>query len=90
MEVLLFVISWFVVGFISMIIVWIADMRGQEYDENFFNKECVGISFLMFFLGYISLILAYCAFTSEKKYFTRFMYKVANIGVKSEKKEEEK
>lgn len=85
---LAFVISWFVVGFICMISIWIGEMRGKEFNENYFDKDCVGVSALMFALGYISPFIIYAVCTEEKKYFTRFVYKIANIGVKKDKVEE--
>jgi len=81
---ILFIILWFAVGFISMVSLWIIFMRGVEFDENFFDKECVHMSFASLLLGLISPIVIFLAFAYEEKSFTRFIYKVANIGVKKE------
>ena len=75
-------ISWFVIGFISMISIWIVDMRGKSYDENYFNEDNVYCSFVVFLLGYISVFVICLTISSEKKFFTKLIYKVANIGSK--------
>lgn len=85
MGVLIFVISWFVIGFICMFSLWISEMRGREFDEAFFDEDVVSVSIMMLILGFISPFLICIAYTKEKKYFTRFIYKIANIGVKKEK-----
>ena len=75
-------ISWLIVGLISTIGAWILELRGSEYDENYFDKEHIYTSFLLIVLGYISPIIICVAITEEKKYFTKFVYKIANIGLK--------
>ena len=35
----LFIISWFLAGFISMLFLWISDMRDEEFDEYYFDKR---------------------------------------------------
>ena len=80
---IMLIISWFVVGLICMICVWINDMRGKKYNEDYFNKSCIGTSICIFLLGYISPFIIYITFTQTEKYFTKFIYKVANISVKT-------
>lgn len=76
-------ISWFVVGFICTVTIWINDMRGQQFDKHYFEAGIVTASVIFIILGYISPIITFYVFTSEKKYFTRFIYWIANIGVKA-------
>ena len=87
---IIFLVSWFLIGFVSMAVMWISDMRNNEFNENYFDKECVGLSIFVLVMGYISIIILYFACTSEKKYFTKFIYKIANIGVKKAEKSSEK
>ena len=47
MNELQFIISWFVAGLISIIIVWILELRGKEFDENYFSREHVIVSIVM-------------------------------------------
>ena len=88
MNELQFIISWFVAGLISIIIVWILELRGKEFDENYFSREHVIVSLVMIIFGYMSFVIIYAALTQDKKYFTRFIYKIANIGIKNETNEE--
>ena len=46
-----FLISWFLVGFISALFAILYDMRGQEFDEDFFNEDNIPtlLIFIMFF-----------------------------------------
>ena len=88
MNELQFIISWFVAGLISIIIVWILELRGKEFDENYFSREHVIVSLVMIIFGYMSFVIIYAALTQDKKYFTRFIHKIANIGIKKETNEE--
>ena len=78
--------SWFIVGFICATIMWIDDMRGKPFDENYFGSETIVCSIAAIIFGYISPIILFSIIASEKKYFTRFVYWVANIGVKNNDK----
>ena len=49
----IFIISWFLVGFLSIILCFGYDLRGKEFDPDYFTNECIVISFWLFFLGYI-------------------------------------
>ena len=75
-------ISWFIVGLISAMILWISDMRGKEFNENYFDSTAILISIVLIVLGYVSPFMIFWLFTSEKKYFTKLIYKIANIGLK--------
>lgn len=77
-----FLISWFVLGLICVMIICVSDMRGQEFDEDYFDAPIVTMFIILIMLGYISIFITYYLFASEKKYFTRLIYKICNIGVK--------
>ena len=86
MNVNTFLILWFLAGFITVFGIWITDMRNKDYDENYFNTNAVYGSLIVIFFGFISAAVAlstlFYVSVKDKKYFTRFIYKIANIGVK--------
>ena len=89
MSLLILVLSWFAIGFICMFIMWISEMRGKEFNPDFFDEEGTAfVSLMLFLCGYISLILILSFYIEEKNIFTKLVYKIANIGIK--KKEESK
>ena len=77
-----FLISWFVVGLICVMVICVSDMRGKEFDPDYFNTPMVTMFIILIIFGYISIFITYYLFASEKKYFTRLIYKICNIGVK--------
>ena len=89
------IIGHFLVGFLFAMGIVLWELRGTEFDENFFTKEdFVAIVFLIMF-GYITLIafLIYFIFESWVKYggkkkLTRIIYNIANIGVKKDENSE--
>ena len=80
-----FLISWFVVGLICVMTICVSDMRGKEFDPDYFNTPMISMFIILIILGYISIFITYYLFASEKKYFTRLIYKICNIGVKKDK-----
>ena len=87
----LFFISWFLVGVFSLVFFCINDMRGKEFNPNYFDHDD-GLCFFMIFFGYISFIIV-CIFlvyekVYENKLLSKLIYKIANIGVKKQEKEE--
>jgi hypothetical protein len=78
------------VGFICMFTLWIDAMRGKEFDPDFFGEEgIISVSLMLFLFGYISLLIVCIYYMKDKKYFTKFIYKIANIGVKKEESAKE-
>lgn len=77
-----FFISWFVAGLICVMTICVSDMRGKEFDPDYFSTSTVGMFVILIIFGYISIFITYYLFASEKKYFTRLIYKICNIGVK--------
>lgn len=85
------IIGHFLVGFLFTIGIILWELRGTEFDENFFTKEdFVAIVFLIMF-GYITPLAFLIYFMFEawikyggKKKLTRIIYNIANIGVKKD------
>ena len=82
-----FLITWFLSGILSLLISCGMDMRNEEYDENYFK----GTEFICVWIvvsGYIGLIsvlltLIYDSFKNRPKHtLTKLIYKIVNIGVK--------
>ena len=68
-----------------MVGTWIDDMRGEEFDEKYFNLEKILLSLLVWLFGYVSLIIATYIYLYNNRPFTKLIYKIANIGVKKTK-----
>lgn len=82
---IIFLSTWFGAGFLVMVGIWISDMRGQEFDKNYFDVMNICLSLAAWLLGYISLAIACYIYLHNNKPFTKLMYKIANIGVKKTK-----
>lgn len=78
-------ILYLIIGFILMLLWYLKEMRGKDYDEEFFDGErTIGsIIFLFLWLPLLILCLLFIAvgFMNEKKYITRLLYKIANVGI---------
>lgn len=81
----IFITTWFGFGFITMIAMWISDMRNKEFDKNYFNAEGIFLSLLTWAFGYITLVVSIGIYCHNHKPFTKLIYKIANIGVKKSK-----
>lgn len=80
-----FFISWFVAGLICVMTICVSDMRGKDFDPDYFNTPTTCMFIILIILGYVSIFITCYLFASEKKYFTRLIYKICNIGVKKDK-----
>ena len=81
---IVFVISWLLVGLFGTIYLMAYDVRGKEYDANYFHKHGTSI-FIMPITGYIALFIVLCIFLEEKNVpdkIYRKIHKLANVGVK--------
>lgn len=76
------IISWFAAGFIAAMSVCISDMRGQPFDENYFDNGIWFVFLLIIVIGYISFIIALMVFMNEKRLLAKLIYRIANIGTK--------
>ena len=85
MNLFLFIISWVLVGFLSVILIYIDDIRGKEFDPNYF-KDSEGFYLGLILFGYISMIIFVFYYICDKKLFIKLIYKIANIGVKTQEK----
>lgn len=76
--------SWFLSGLLGTVISIINDMRGQEFNENYF-KDQGAAPYVILSLGYFTLIFSICYFIHDwmrkRKPITKFLYKIANIGL---------
>lgn len=79
---MIYVVLWFIVGLFSAMSVWIYDMRGRPYDGSYFDENCVLISIVMIFFGYLSPIIIIAAIMHSNEFITKLIYKIANIGLK--------
>ena len=83
---LLFIISWFLCGLLVCLILIAYDLRGREYNPNYFDS-LFWLSFLGFAIsGYVSVIIVAVVMFKEKVLdkieLGRIIYKITNIGVK--------
>ncbi len=93
MGILIFIIvSWFIFGFVSMLMLATHDLRGKEYNEDYANvKDAI----IVICFGYVSFVVACCVLIFEivkerliyekaNRYLMKFVYKIANIGLKED------
>lgn len=83
---LLFIISWLLCGLLVSLILTACDLRGKEYNQNYFDGD-FWITFLGFTIsGYASVIIVAVVMFKEKVLdkieLGRIIYKITNIGVK--------
>lgn len=82
-------ITYFLVGLLTVIVVVIHDMRGEEFDPRFFDMETVFASIILLSSGYMAPILVWiaCGLSKprERKHrITRLLHKLSNIGIKKD------
>jgi hypothetical protein len=93
--IIVLVITWLLVGFLSLVATWILDMRGEVYDPYYFKGDgAIFACFLIVALGYIMPILIFFLYAPKKLNFnfsfTRFIYDLANINIKKNGKKLER
>lgn len=85
------IILHLLIGIISVLGVFIYDMRGSELDLNYFSKETIFASILLILFGLgsplIVLITLLCNPREKKHWFTKFIYKLSNVGTHNKKEE---
>lgn len=83
LQAILLILSWFVIGLIVTVLIILKDMRGKEYDENYFTDEYKMLFSVTVALGYLTLcfvIVNYIVKVFQKnKPITKILYKIANI-----------
>lgn len=71
-------------------LVCIHDMRGNSYNENYFEGEIHYAIGIIFMGGFSFFLVAFDIFRERhkkrknKRIFTKFIYKIANIGIKKD------
>ena len=80
----IFVMSWFLIGLIAGTILILSDMRGEEFDEDYFSAEIILVYLGSILLGYVTVLIIIGCFIYNHRPFTKFMYWLANIGVKKD------
>lgn len=85
-----FILGYFGCGLLAFLSACIHDMRNEPYDERYFEDE-LGNAFITILCGCFSLIILIGIIISERfinlkkhRYFTRFMYWIANVGIKKD------
>ena len=81
----LLLLSWFVLGLIGTFLLILDDMRGSEYDENYFTDECKLACAVTIVLGYFAMCLAIGYYIvkifKKNKPITKTLYKIANVKI---------
>lgn len=82
---LLFIISWLLCGLLVSLILTAYDLRGKEYNQNYFDGD-FWFSFLVItLLGYTNIVIVTVVMFKEKALEKfepeRIIYKITNIGV---------
>ena len=89
MGAVLFLVSQIIVGLVGSILGIASDIRGCEYDEDYFDGEVICAIIVTTIAGYLGLILTIIFILHDHLVFTKFMHKIANIRIKKEKNNEE-
>lgn len=87
-------VIWLLVGLLSVMSIWVYDMRGEPYDEDYFKGEILhsigfilmgGVSFLIvFYFIIVDILQNIYEKRKSNRIFTKFIYKIANIGIKKD------
>lgn len=85
MDETIFLVTWFGTGLLAMFIGWVYDMRGQPFDENYFDATTIIMSLFVLILGYIGLLISVSIICYDHGFLTKIIYKIANIGIKKKK-----
>lgn len=93
-EYIIIAVIWLLIGLLSVISICVHDMRGESYDENYFKGEILhtialilmgGVSFLIvFYLIIVDILQNIYEKRKSNRIFTKFIYKIANIGIKKD------
>lgn len=89
-EYIIIAVIWLLIGLLSVISICVHDMRGEPYDENYFKGEIFNIICLIL-TGVVSFLIVFYLITTDiyekrksNRIFTKFIYKIANIGIKKD------
>ena len=59
-------ITWLIVGFISLIGIWIVELKWNDFSIKQLSYEHITVSVLILILGYISPLIICAAFAGEQ------------------------
>lgn len=79
---ILFLSSWILSGFIAFVYMLTVDLRGEEYDPEYFDKDLLYCFLTALLLGYLTPVFLLIDSQIEKQSLQKFIYKLANIGYK--------
>lgn len=91
-EYIIIAVIWLLIGLLSVMSMCVYDMRGEPYDENYFKGLHTiglilmgGVTFLIvFYLITVDILQKYMKKRKSNRIFTKFIYKIANIGIKKD------
>ena len=78
------IISWFLIGLITGTIMILLDMRGEEFDEDYLSLENIAVYLGSILFGCITMFIFIGVCIYNHRPFTKFMYWLANIGIKKD------
>lgn len=85
---------WLFIGLLSTMFLYMLDMRGNPYKEDYFEGE-IGQTIKFILMGGFMPVLVVFVVLQEQyekrkknRNFTKFIYKLANIGVKKNEEKE--
>jgi hypothetical protein len=70
--------SWFLVGLLSFLHFLVNDIRGEEYDPDYFDSDLLMMFLVSVVFGYLTTLLI----LYDRQVIQRILYKLANIGYK--------
>ncbi|KSV59142.1 hypothetical protein [Acetivibrio ethanolgignens] len=74
------VVLWFVTGILCTVATWIIDLRGEEYNDEYFDVTQKLNSVQYVLMGPVTLIVVVWKLITRGKTFTEVLYRMANIG----------
>lgn len=89
-EYIIIAVIWLLMGLLSVMIICVHDMRGKPYNENYFEGEIHYAMSLILMGGFAFFIIIFVTIRERykrrksNKIFTKFIYKIANIGIKKD------
>ena len=86
-------ISWIIAGLFSVLLIFIHDLRNEEFDDNYLDLQAIVGIIILIICGFISftvVTISYIIYIINKKVsmysikynINKFVYNLANIGIK--------
>lgn len=83
-------LSYILTGLLMSLFICFYDMRGKEIDLDYFNREEKLAFVIIIGLGYFSLFIVLAVYCNDNKIFTKLLYRIANIGIKKGKTDDDR